>query len=158
MALDPRSVGEDTADVVVELEEDEMLALMRSWVAEEHHETPEGTLQQIDEANRREGELWNERALGVRDDDGKPVAVTKLRSLGQTAWVEDVYTAPQARRRGYARRLVTRAVAIASEEGHDFAFILADDECWPKVLYSAVGFRPTGKLWSYRSENVGFYP
>jgi GNAT superfamily N-acetyltransferase len=139
--------GDKEADVrkVVELTEDEMVGLMERWIAEERPAiTPEG-IRQVGEYSRREGRLWNETSLGIREA-GVPVAITKYRSDGQVAWVEDVYTVPEARRRGYARMLVTRAVELARAVPHELTFIIADDEDWPKNLYASIGFRPVGTM------------
>ena len=57
--------------------------------------------------------MWGERSFGVLDDSGAPVALTKLRSREVLAWVEDVYTVPEARNRGFARTLVTYATGLA---------------------------------------------
>jgi predicted GNAT family acetyltransferase len=62
------------------------------------------------------------------------------------AQVEDVYVIPEARGRGYARALVTRAAALACED-HDLSFIVADDNDWPKQLYAKLGFEPVGRTW-----------
>lgn len=128
---------------VVEVTEDQMLDLMAMWLLEEREDITAAGLEQVLEYNRREGRLWDELRLGVVED-GVTVALTKLRSDGSTAWVEDVYTAPAARRRGYGRRLVTRAAQLAVDGGHDFTFIVADAEDWPQHLYAAIGFRPVG--------------
>ena len=53
---------------------------------------------------RREIRALGDRLLGVRSGDGRLVAITKLRSDGLTAQVEDVYAAPEARGRGFAAR------------------------------------------------------
>ena len=63
--------------------------------------------------------------------------------------MEDVYTAPEARGRGYARALVCRAVELARSGGHDLVFITADDNDWPKLLYERLGFRPLGRVWQF---------
>ncbi len=93
--------------------------------------------------------MWSERSFGILDDTGAPVALTKLRSRRGTAWVEDVYTAPEARRRGFARTLVTYATGLARSAGHELVFIIADDNDWPKHLYESIGFRPVGLAWGF---------
>ena len=134
---------------VIELAEEEMLGLMRRWITEEHSDIAAGGLDQLEEYNRREGTLWNERCFGVLGGNGDPAAVTKLRYVGSTAWVEDVYTVPEERRRGFARMLVTHATELARSAEHDLTFIIADDHDWPKHLYEAIGFRPIGWTWSF---------
>jgi GNAT superfamily N-acetyltransferase len=139
----PRDREVDTR-AVVGLSEAQMTDLMRQWLIDER---PGATAEELDEVTtymRREGRLWDEQCLGVLGADGEPAAITKLRSDGPTAWVEDVYTVPGARGHGHARALVSRAVDLATSTGHELVFILADDNDWPKDLYAKIGFRPVG--------------
>lgn len=134
----------DTAGVV-EVEEDEASALMRRWVSDDDRMTAE-TLDQVVAATAREGRVRAARNLGMRDAAGELVAMTKLYTDGITAQVEDVYTVPEWRNRGCGRRLITRAIALAREPGHELVFIVADDDGWPKRLYSRLGFDPIGRI------------
>jgi GNAT superfamily N-acetyltransferase len=68
------------------------------------------------------------------------------------AQVEDVYTLPEARGRGFARALVAHVVAQARAEDHDLVFIMADDDDWPKNLYGRLGFEPAGRMLSFHRE------
>jgi GNAT superfamily N-acetyltransferase len=149
----PAGSGDGTSagarGLVVELGEDEMVELMCTWLLEEGRGVDE--IDDLVEMNRREGKLWGEQRLGVRES-GRAVAVTKYRSDGTTAWVEDVYTVPEARRRGFARTLVSTAVARARAGRHELTFIVADDEDWPKHLYADVGFGPVGYLWNFHCD------
>lgn len=144
MALESTPESAPDTGAVTELDVSEMLDLVRRWDMEELPGTSEEALGQLEEWNRREGQLWHETCLGVRSGEGTPVALTKLRAHGKTRWVEDVYTAPEERRRGHARMLVTRATQLARSARPDLTFILADDNNWPKRLYGALGFRPVG--------------
>jgi len=147
MAFDPMSnVPVVDAAPVGELNDHEMAALMRHWAIEEYAGITEERLGQIDAFHRRAGRLWNERPFGVRYGDRAPVAVTKLRTRGSTAWVEDVYTLPVARRHGYARALVGHAVATARSATPRLTFLTADQDDWPQHLYARLGFRPVGSL------------
>jgi GNAT superfamily N-acetyltransferase len=143
MALVETSHREVDTRSVIELSEAQMLALMGGWMTEEQPERANG-LDQVEEYNRREGGLWNERCFGILDEEGAPAAISKLRVDGTTAWVEDVYTVPEARGRGYARTLVTYAAGLTRSAEHDLTFIIADDNDWPKNLYAEIGFRPLG--------------
>jgi GNAT superfamily N-acetyltransferase len=136
--------------VVDEAGEDEMLELMRRWY--EHDDPTPTEVAQLVEFGRREARALGDRLLGVRSADGRLVAITKLRSDGSTAQVEDVYTVPEARGRGCARALISRAVELARDGGHDMTFIVADDEDWPKLLYERLGFRPVGHLWHFHRD------
>lgn len=148
MALsDPPDHVADTS-VVVEVGEDELMDLMARWYGEDPGPTPQERLQLVDH-NRREARVYDDRLLGVRSIDGRLVAMSKLRTDGRTAQVEDVYTAPEARGRGYARALVSRAAELGQAEGAELTFIVADDNNWPKRLYGRIGFRPVGHLWHF---------
>lgn len=134
--------------VVVEVAEDEVMDLMARWYGEDPGPTQEERLQLV-EHNRREARVHGDRLLGVRSGDGRLVAMSKLRSDGRTAQVEDVYTVPEARGRGYARALVSRAAELAQAERAELTFIVADDNNWPKRLYGRIGFRPVGHMWHF---------
>jgi GNAT superfamily N-acetyltransferase len=138
----------DTGNVI-EADEDQTLALMRRWYMEGPPETtPEG-LRQLVEYARREGRARADRTFGVLGPNGDLVAMTKLRSDGVTAQLEDVYTAPEARGRGRARTLVSHAAAQGRALPHDLIFIVADDNDWPKHLYAQVGFAAIGWTWVF---------
>jgi GNAT superfamily N-acetyltransferase len=136
--------------VVDDAGEDEMLELMRRWY--EHDEPTPTEVEQLVQFGRREARALGDRLLGVRSGDGRLVAITKLRSDGSTAQVEDVYTVPEARGRGFACALISRAVELARDGEHDVTFIVADDEDWPKMLYERLGFRPVGHLWHFHRD------
>ncbi|MGO9341210.1 MAG: GNAT family N-acetyltransferase [Acidimicrobiales bacterium] len=151
MALDRQPDRKVDTSAVVELDEDQMLRLMKLWALEEHVGIESDRLDQLMEYNRRVGRAWNERRFGMVEDDGSPVAITKLRMNDAIAWVEDVYTVPEARERGYARMLVTHVTATARSAGKELTFILADDDDWPKNLYSRIGFERVGQVRMFRS-------
>jgi GNAT superfamily N-acetyltransferase len=143
LAGPPDRVADTSA--ITELTEDQMLNLMGRWITEERPAISAVALDQVRERNRREGNALGELHLGMAGPADAPLAVTKLRVDGTTAWVEDVYTAPEARGRGYARALVTHAVALAASGGSELTFIIADDDDWPKSLYLRIGFSPVGR-------------
>ena len=116
MALDRPPDREVDTSAVVELDEDQMVGLMKLWALEEHVGIEPETVDQLTEYNRRMGRAWNETCFGIAEDDGSPAAITKLRMNEAGAWVEDVYTVPLARGRGYARTLVIHATAIARSD------------------------------------------
>ena len=80
---------------------------------------------------------------------GVDAAVTTLYSDGVTAQVEDVATLRNYRGRGLARATVSMAIDAAIEMGHEFVFIVADDDDWPKDLYGRLGFDPIGRAWAF---------
>lgn len=147
MALTDRLQRSEPTGKVLEPDEEQMLALMRRWIVEELHPHSD-EVDQLVQAARREGRAWRERRLGILGDDGRLAAITKLRSDGAVAQVEDVYTAPESRRRGFARSLVRHASELALASGHDLVFIIADEDNWPKCLYARLGFAPVGRIWN----------
>ena len=150
MLLSAEPDREADTSVVIEADEDEVAEVMRRWYSEDHLRS--GELEQLTEFSRRESRACGDRLLGVRSTDGALLAITKLRTAGNTAQVEDVYTTPEARGRGFARALVTRAVELARAGDHDVIFITADDNDWPKKLYARIGFRPLGRLWLFHHD------
>jgi GNAT superfamily N-acetyltransferase len=148
MTVPPPESDDDTSQVV-ELDEEQMLVLMARWLLEERLEMTAEGLEQVLEYNRREGRLWNETRFGVLDDAGSPVAVTKLRCDSTVAWIEDVYTAPEARGLGFAHSLISVATRMPWRSGRDLTFIIADDNDWPKEFYARAGFEPVGVLHTF---------
>jgi GNAT superfamily N-acetyltransferase len=130
--------------------EGEVLELIRRWFAGDEPAPTE--LDQLVDYSRREARALGDQLLGVRSGDGRLVAISKLRSDGRTAQVEDVYTVPEARGRGFASALVSRAVELARDAGHEMIFIVADDEDWPKSLYGRLGFRSVGHIWQFHRD------
>jgi len=122
------------------------------WATEDHPDISEDSLNQLEEFGKRQGRAWQERRFGIVDEEGAATAVTKLRSQGKTAWVEDVYRVPEERTRGYARMLVTHLTALARSADHDLTFIIADDDDWPKKLYMRIGFRAIGGTRTFHQE------
>ena len=94
------------------------------------------------------GRVGNARHFAVRAND-EVASAADLYSDGRTAQVEDVATFPEHRGRGYATAVVLRAVEEALATGHDFVFLVADAEDWPKELYVRLGFAPLGHTWTY---------
>ncbi len=130
-------------------------------------ETDEATLRPLQDATTREepfgrdeevvqqlGEharAWCVAVPSVRyfvgADDGVDAAVTTLYCDGTIAQLEDVATLAAHRGRGLARATVSLAVDAALAAGHELVFLVADDEGWPKALYTKLGFDPVGTVW-----------
>ncbi len=81
--------------------------------------------------------------------DGQAVCSADLYSDGATAQIESVLTLEPFRKRGLARAVVAEAIRAAFDAGHDFVFLLADDEDWPKELYARIGFEPLGRCYDF---------
>jgi GNAT superfamily N-acetyltransferase len=136
LAREPDRIVETSA--VREATKDEVMALMATWFAADHAAQGEAVLRQLDEYAEREWRARPVRAFVT----GDARATCKLWSDGRTAQIEDVYTAPEARGRGGARAVVTKALELARGEGHDVIFIVADADDTPKELYARLGFDP----------------
>jgi GNAT superfamily N-acetyltransferase len=134
--------------MVYEPPEDAVLELLRRWIGEDHAPTAQEQ-RELTEYWKREFRARNARLLGVRGRSGELAAVTQLYSDGAVAQVENVYTAPEERGRGFARALVSRALELAAEGDHELTFIVADDYDWPKLLYARLGFEPVGRTWGF---------
>jgi N-acetylglutamate synthase-like GNAT family acetyltransferase len=152
MALSAEPPPPSATTVVIEPTEEEALGLMARWLVEERPQLEPGPLHQLVEFNRREGRARQVRHFGVADGDGTVVAITMLYSDGVSAQVENVYTVPQHRNRGFARTLVTHAASAARSGGHELVFIVADDDDWPKQLYSRAGFTPVERTRTFHVE------
>ena len=81
--------------------------------------------------------------------DGRAVCSADLYSDGSTAQIEAVLTLEPYRKRGLATAVVNAAVATALAERHDFVFLIADEEDWPKEMYARLGFEPIGVFWDF---------
>jgi predicted GNAT family acetyltransferase len=146
LARPPANPPEETG--IVEPSEEQMLTLMRRWIIEDEIPRPDALDEHV-ESVRRRARASGERHFGIGDSGGRLLAMTNLRSDGTIAQVENVYTAPEARGRGYARALVAHVTALAVDAGHELTFITADDDGWPKTLYERLGFEPVGWTWLF---------
>lgn len=63
---------------------------------------------------------------------------------GLRAYILNVYTEPEFRKRGIARRLVTEAIDYAREQGILLVSLHASDEGRP--IYQTLGFEPTKEM------------
>ncbi len=81
--------------------------------------------------------------------DSVPASGADLYSDGRTAQIEDVATVPDFRGGGLATAVILRALDEALRAGHDFVFLIADDNDWPKELYARLGFEPIGRKFAF---------
>jgi len=76
--------------------------------------------------------------------DGTDVAFfSSWPGLDDVGIVEDLFTRPEFRHRGIATALIAHSVADARERGAGPVAILARAEDTPKLMYAALGFRPS---------------
>lgn len=135
---------------VVDASPADVLELLTRWMREGSAHRPSAQEErELARCWELEWRARNARLLGIRGRSGGLAAMSLLYSDGVIAQVEDVYTVPEERGNGFARALVTRAVRLAVEGGHEFTFIIADDRGWPKELYTRVGFEAVGRSWSF---------
>lgn len=119
-------------------------AIIREWQTDADRKT----VLEIIAAEMLQVEAANSRVFGIVED-GAVVSSAQLYSHGGTAQVEEVATLPEYRGRGYARALVTRAVEEAVAGNHEFIFLVADGDAWPKKLYERLGFEAIGSRFAF---------
>jgi ribosomal protein S18 acetylase RimI-like enzyme len=100
---------------------------------------------QLGEHHRRVAAALGERRLAVRVD-GAIAAWAKLRRRDAVAQIEDVAALHEHRGRGLGRVVVTAALEAALALEPELAFIVADEQDWPKELYGRLGFDVVGRV------------
>jgi len=130
-------------------EEVEAEALRTMWEATAHAD-PETAGQLVAARFLRDSRV-GARYFAARAD-GRYVSDCTLFSDGDVAEVDSVGTVEAYRGRGLAKAVVVRAVAEAWRAGHDLVFLLADEDDWPKELYSRLGFEEVGRTWELMRE------
>lgn len=148
MAWRESGVRRGNANLAEEVEPAEQRRLRERIVAAEPWASSEQIVRMVLDSALLVAKSGRARHFGVRVD-GEVVSATDLFSDGRTAQVEDVATTPEHRGKGYASALVVHAVLEAERTGHDFVFLVADDEDWPKELYARLGFAPLGRKWAF---------
>jgi GNAT superfamily N-acetyltransferase len=107
----------------------------------------EDVVRQLVESRRRLGEVVETRFFAARVE-GEVASYCELYSDGSTAQIENVLTLERFRKRGLARATVSRAREEALA-GHDFIFLVANRDDWPKELYAKLGFDEVGRIWEF---------
>lgn len=106
---------------------------------------PEATTDQLFAIDARYGVAGGDRWF-VAPAAGEPLACCRLLRDGRIGQVEDVGTRKRARERGYAKAIVSVAVAAAQAEGDAPIFLTADAADWPQLMYAKLGFETVGDL------------
>ena len=106
-------------------------------------EVTDAVLDQFIAADRLWGEICGDRWFVVREE-GRVVNFCRLFTDGGIGQVEDVATLPPSRNRGYARATILAAIEASRAEGHDFVFLGALTDDWPRKLYARLGFEEIG--------------
>jgi ribosomal protein S18 acetylase RimI-like enzyme len=81
--------------------------------------------------------------------DGEVAGFTSLIRRGETAYVDNVVTLPEFRRRGVASATVTRALGEAEAQGLSTVFLLAEENGDPQRLYERLGFRVVSRAMGF---------
>jgi ribosomal protein S18 acetylase RimI-like enzyme len=140
----------ETAGIAVqEVERDRLLPLREALVREAPWGEDDETVKQILAAQTRAAKAGRARHFVVLVD-GEGASAAELYSDGRTAQIEDVITLTSHRNRGYATAVILHAVEAALAAGHDFIFLIADAEDWPKELYARLGFEAIGHTCAFQ--------
>jgi ribosomal protein S18 acetylase RimI-like enzyme len=142
--------GGEPADTarVEEIEPGRLRRLREEIIREWQPDADEKTVSEMNAANLLQVKAANSRIFGIVED-GEVVSSAQLFSDGGTAQVEDVATLPAYRGRGHAKALVTRAVEEAVAGNHEFIFLVAEGDDWPKKLYNRLGFEEVGSRFAF---------
>ena len=101
----------------------------------------------------------HKRWLGVRDDDGVIASLAALVQLEGVGYLDNVATFPDARGRGLATAVVSRAVELAREAGAQHVSLFADPEAHAVVrMYERLGFREAARLASTKGPVADVFP
>jgi GNAT superfamily N-acetyltransferase len=104
-------------------------------------------LDTILEGDRRLFTATPTRAFTVRDSVGRPVSMALLVGDGPVRMVEDVYTEPAHRGRGYGAVVVRAAVAAATDA--ELVHIPTAAQGLARTLYERLGFEPVAHTARY---------
>lgn len=131
-----------------EVEPRQIVPLREAIIREWQKDAGDKTVSDILAADMLQVEAIAPRIFGIVED-GVVVSSAQLYSNGRTAQVEEVATLPGHRGRGYAKASVTRAVEEAVAGNHEFIFLVADGDGWPKELYARLGFEELGSRFAF---------
>ncbi|MGH2754947.1 MAG: GNAT family N-acetyltransferase [Actinomycetota bacterium] len=113
----------------------------------EHRNSPEDA-RRLTESMVVTAHATNMRNI-VGSIDGEVAGWGEFYSDGRTAQIENIGTFERFRNRGVARAVVLKAIELATAEGHDFFFLIADANDWPKELYKKLGFEEIGHTYEF---------
>jgi GNAT superfamily N-acetyltransferase len=106
---------------------------------------PRATVDQLFAIDQRYGVVGGDRWF-TAPAAGEPRSCCRLLSDGRLGQVEDVGTRADSRERGYAKAIVTAAVAAAQADGDAPIFLTAEAADWPQLMYAKLGFETVGDL------------
>jgi ribosomal protein S18 acetylase RimI-like enzyme len=142
--------GGEPADTarVEEIEPGRLRRLREEIIREWQPDADEKTVSEMNAANLLQVKAANSRIFGIVED-GEVVSSAQLFSDGGAAQVEDVATLPAYRGRGHAKALVTRAIEEVVAGNHEFIFLVAEGDDWPRKLYNRLGFEEVGSRFAF---------
>jgi ribosomal protein S18 acetylase RimI-like enzyme len=81
--------------------------------------------------------------------EGQRAGCASVISLGRVAYLDQVVTMPEYRRRGVAGAVVTAAVRAGLRSGNRAVFLLTEEGGAPQRLYERLGFRTVARIESF---------
>jgi GNAT superfamily N-acetyltransferase len=132
---------------VEEVDPAEMEPIWEHGIRSDPEITDDEEVRQLVAAHHRRRTAVGVRYLAVRVDD-QIASYCELFSDGRTGQIESVMTQAPFRRRGLSTAVVSRALA-ESQAVHDFTFLVASADDWPKEMYRKLGFEATGSIWDF---------
>ena len=132
---------------VEEVEADELVPVWARWMRRDPEVGDEEMVRQLVEAQLRRSGGARVRYFATRVEGGI-ASYCELFSDGRSGQIESVMTGEEFRGRGLGKAVVAGALA-ASQAVHDFTFIVADADDWPKELYCKLGFEAAGSTFSF---------
>jgi len=148
MALRGASDGRGDPELAEELEVDEAVRFAATVQRESFPRTASSVVEKLATFRRVLRDRAGARFFGARVE-GELAASCELYLHRGAAQIEGVNTLERFRGRGLARAVVLRAAAEAAASRADLAWLIADDNDWPKELYAKMGFVPVGNFWQF---------
>jgi GNAT superfamily N-acetyltransferase len=115
--------------------------LRDEWIRSEPWAEGEEEVRDAHEADRRMFAGTPTRAFATFEQ-GRPLAYALLLDGGRDGMLEDVYTTPEARRRGLATAAIAAVLHAARAQRHEIVFVPTDAVGGAGPLYERLGFEP----------------
>jgi ribosomal protein S18 acetylase RimI-like enzyme len=142
------SVPDLDTSLVEEVSPEEMEPIWEAGIRSDPEITDDEEVRQLVAGQHRRREAIDVRYFAARAE-GDLVSYCELFTAEGTGQIESVMTREPFRGRGYAKAVVTRALAESHAAGNDFTFLVATADDWPKELYRKLGFEEAGRLWDF---------
>jgi GNAT superfamily N-acetyltransferase len=145
--LHTASAPEVDVSAVEEVAASELIPLWKHGLRLDPEIQNEETVRQLSEAQLRRSRATHVRYFATRRDGGI-ASYCELFSDGHTGQIESVLTLEEFRGHGFGKAVVAGALA-ASQALHDFTFLVAEADDWPREMYRKLGFEPVGSTWGF---------